>query len=187
MTNTGRLAAGVLFVALCTVGAALYSCSAGVDMLFLQWSRKEPTNAASYAARLMQSPAGVRLAIRDIDVFGGSTRGWTSWVVEYNTVCSETDELLAHVAADETESLPRRLEAHWILWRRTGEPGHLASLFDAVRKPGPPAVQIVRQRLADAVRSLDLHRRLEVPASQPIDLTLKELVDAIDRPRAHPP
>lgn len=186
MTRTGRLQAGIVFVAVCTACTAVYACSANVDMLFLQWNRKELPTAEIYATRLMRSSAGVRLAIRDCDAFGGSTRGWSSWVVEHNTACPETNELLAQVAADESESLARRLEACWILWRRTRAPCHLTSIFDTVREPGPAAVQIVRHRLASAVRSCELRRRIDVPASQPLELSLNEFIQAIDWSQRNP-
>jgi len=56
--------------------SVLLGVPAAIEFRMLILFRKDTTQARALAERLATSPTGVRLAVADLDVFGGRTRGW---------------------------------------------------------------------------------------------------------------
>ena len=94
----------------------------------LKWARKEAETAAPLADKLAKSKYGVWFALRDIDTFGGSTRGWASKVL-IDTSIPGTDARLEAIKDDTTCALGKRMEAASLLERRTKRSDYLVDMF----------------------------------------------------------
>jgi hypothetical protein len=147
----------------------------------LKLNRKNPTAARDLAEQLRQSPLGVALACRDVDVFGGHTRGWSSWIIE-NT--KHSDVALREIALIAENGGPAQaLEAVWLSWRMTHDSSYALKLFNGVsRRSDRARIDLGRMRLASVFESQpDVAVRLRVPASQPLGISESEFVERLER------
>jgi hypothetical protein len=162
------------FVAI--IPALLFSsCSqeAG-DFTRLKLSRKETQQSQILATALKDRPRGVRLALEDIDCFGGETRGWSSWILEKSSLSSEVDRGLNNIVFGLEQRLARRIEAARILWLRTGDWSWLVEWYRLVQRAGIPAVGAGRRLLVSAVDFGDVRDRINLPADHNAALSIEE-------------
>jgi hypothetical protein len=147
-------------------------------------SKDDPEMATRLAESIKDDPEAVSAALNDFDVFGGSNRGLSSWIL----TCSKAEEVeprLRHVATSTVEPIERRLEALSILWLRTGQTNLtlLDDMFLLVKPAGQPVVghgrHILVTYLAD--EAADVRDALRAPASQPIRVSPDEFSRAIRR------
>jgi len=159
-------------LALACFAATVYLVFSREDLWFwlLRLHRKNQEYAQQYAQKLSSTKRGIDLALRDFGVFGGKTRGWSSWILLFSPHQEYVVGRLKGIVADENTDLDRRLEALLILWERTRDDSYLIVCFQAVQNPGPPLVFLVRGRLASAVGC----KALQVPASERMPIDLEE-------------
>jgi hypothetical protein len=82
--------------------------------------RRDPDAARPLAESLMKTEQGVQLALDDFDCFGGTTRGWSSWIIEHTPI-TNVNERLDSIMGDPAFEESKRISAAWLLWRRTNE------------------------------------------------------------------
>jgi len=169
-TYVSRLALGILclLALLCLVR---YSVER-YEFDKLRWYRRDTAQARVLATHLKECPWGVRMALRDFDCFGGTTRGWANWMLECSSITS-VESSLHRVLVDNEESHSRRVAAAWILWHRTHDRSYLAALFQLVKGPGGTSVRMGRQFLSMTANDVEVMRLLSTtpPAAQ---LSMKE-------------
>ena len=196
-TRAKRLAKLLLYVA--ALSLLFFAARAMYDRLMsserrwfrMLWlTRREPDIAITHAKRLASTQRGAELAIEDLSVGGGSTRGWSSWILLYSPLRAYVVRRLSELVEDAGVPLDKRVEALVILWERTRDPSHLESCFLAVRRPGPPIFELYRLRLWDGVRarckSPDVMVSLTAPPSQPIPMSLAEFRRVLGQSQAQP-
>ena len=142
-------------------------------------ARKDnPTQAMQVAHEIKDTPRGVALALRDFNVFGGETRGISSWILENSGRSEDVNSNLRRVAADQEQPLSRRFEALWILWRRgdQGEFSLIDQMFQLVVPAGQPSVGVARRKLAQCFDPsfAELQQALNLPAATPLKVSLEE-------------
>lgn len=113
----------------------------------LRKNRRDTTQARQIATDLKDRPSAIDMALRDFDCFGGSTRGWANWMLEYSSLPT-INASLRGILLDAQERHSRRVAAAWILWHRTREDDHLKELFRLVKDPGEKSVQMGRRLLS---------------------------------------
>ncbi len=150
----------------------------------LRLASKHPDEARPYAMKLRSSKAGVALAFRDMDVFGGQTRGWSSWIVQTSPLDEEVEERLFELVDGNATPLPKRLEALWVLWKRTGDDKRLLEMFELVREPGPLAVGYGRGQLLRAFDDPAAQEMFNVPASEPLNIDYATFESLVPRAQA---
>ncbi len=157
------------------VGLLLAICcldpgKAHIQFTCLKAWRRDTAKARAVSEGLAMRPAGVRLALADMDVFGGTTRGWSSWILKHADDGEFAEKGLWGIADSRSQRASRRIEALWILWERTGDKKALVRIFDLVKQPGGAAVSLGRERLGRLFQEQVISQTISVPASQPIGM-----------------
>jgi len=145
-----------------------------VWFLWLQLNRRNPATAQKYAALLSQRRAGVDLALADFGLLGGSTRGWSNWILENSPYEDYVGAKLKGIVANDRTSLSRRLAALLMLWDKTRDAEYLEKCFVAVRDPGPPIVSFGRDAIASAIGYKELSVQLTVPRNSQVPLDVAQ-------------
>ena len=142
-----------------------------------QLTRDDPAAAMRVARQIKDSKEGVRLAFLDFGLYGGETRGISSWILWQTSLASVETEL-KNVMADRSQDLDRRFEAGWILWLRSNQTDKrmLEQLFEFVREPGTHSTALGRRRLLKTFKpeAEDLQKALKVPASDRVPFTIEK-------------
>ena len=126
--------------------------------------------------RLGLSQKGVRLALRDMDCWGGTAAGASRRILVTSPLRDVVEPGLRRVAESTDALLARRIEAYNILWRRTGDTDCLLQLFRLVSPPGPPSTECGRRLI---VAALDAHERamsLMARHDRPLSVNEEEFV-----------
>lgn len=145
----------------------------------LRLHRKNPRYGQEYAQKLSSTKRGVDLALDDFGLLGGSTRGWSTWILQNSPHQQYVETRLKGILADERATLDKRLGALLLLWDRTRDPEYLEQCFVAVRNPGPPIISFGRDALASAVGYKQLSVQITAPRDRPVPIDLarfKELL-----------
>lgn len=135
-------------------------------------------SALVYATRLRETTVGIRLALDDIDCFGGSNRGWSSWILRTTPRQDLVLPKLREIAASDPHDA-RRIEALGLLWDLTGDPAHARDLFRLAEAAGPPRTHHARARLQSMVDDEVVRAGLQVPASQPVSISEEQFLAAL--------
>lgn len=122
-------------------------------------------------------PQGVRLAAQDVDVFGGSNKGVSFWIVTTTRHRELARQLMEARWRDQGLSIGNRAGAAEALFIITGDTDYLLEMFRLAQVPGPPAVGVTRFRLARYGADPELARLLMVPHNEPIPMTEAEFVE----------
>ncbi|MCM8538319.1 MAG: hypothetical protein NE334_20420 [Lentisphaeraceae bacterium] len=133
------------------------------------------------AKRLMLTEVGLEKSINDLSVFGGKTRGWSTWIL----INSPKKEKVTNDLKDKLNKLEKvsfRIEAYWVLWNLEKTNNHIISLFKLVHKAGGAEIQSGRGKLMKTIA--DKHPSLIdlvlKPSKDDLDLTLDLLKDKLN-------
>ena len=111
-----------------------------------------PVITRKYAEKLRVSPRGVRIALEDFCIYGGSAKGWSNWILENSPLDGLVEEGLRHKAHNASLPLSVRIEALLILWDRTFDPAYLRQCFALLKEPGPAVLGRGRRALMRKVQ-----------------------------------
>src|SRR6266496_5409338 len=141
-------------------------------------ARKDnPQLALQLAKNLKESPKGLQLAFDDFDVYGGSNRGMSSWMLERSSLGPLIGPKLQAIALDTKQPLDRKIEAAFILWMRSNQENfaHLDQIFILIKDPSDSAVSFGRQKLCRSFvpEAEELRTALVVPGGKPVRITLE--------------
>ena len=168
----------VYCVAMAMLGALGWRYWANVSFLRLWWHRRDHAVALSIADTLSLRQRGVELALDDMGLFGGTTRGWSSYILRTSPIARPLEQKLQAIIASEQERPSRRLEASFIMWERTGVAVHLETVLEMIRDPGPAWTQRARRKLA-ATLGYRLSEELEAEGNTRLTLSVDDLRSAI--------
>lgn len=149
----------------------------------LEDARREPETARTIATELSKTPEGVELAIADMSIFGGKTRGWSSWILTNSDLNTLVEGRLKKIAGDLSLATEKRLEAANILWYRTQDVSYLEVVFVMVQPAGNLETEWGRRALSTAIAPEDIANAITVPASEPISLSLEKFKQLLRDPR----
>jgi len=167
-------------ISLCLLGA----CNNEQRLFYkLQEARREQARARPLADELSKTSQGVKLALADFNVFGGTTSGWSSWILIESGLTSEVEPELKKTIAEPSIDLARSVEAAHIMWIRTGDTTYLEKMFEMVRAPGDLATEWGRRKLGTSINPERMVQQVTVPPNEPIKLTLEEFQTVIKDPR----
>jgi hypothetical protein len=160
-----------LLVSLCLLGA----CNNEQRLFYkLQEARREQARARPLADELSKTSEGIKLALADFNVFGGTTSGWSSWILMESGLTSEVEPELEKIVADPSIDLAKSVEAAHIMWVRTRQTAYLEKMFEMVSSPGDLATEWGRRKLTTSINSEEVSRKITVPPTEPIQLNLEE-------------
>lgn len=170
-----------LVVSLCLLGA----CNNEQRLFYrLQEARREQARARPLADELSKTSEGMKLALADFNVFGGTTSGWSSWILMESSLTSEVEPELKRIIADPSIDLAESVEAAHIMWIRTRDTIYLEKMFGMVRAPGDLATEWGRRKLGTSMNPERVVQQLTVPPTEPIKLTLEEFQMVIKDPQS---
>jgi hypothetical protein len=175
----GALILAAVVLALAFPGNPLEKAS--WQWFYLQLNRSEAAAARRTAREMSSTHAGVRLASRDIDIYGGKTRGWSSWIMRRTEYREYAMSELREAVCDRTAPLARRAEACLLLAELAPSREIAKVLYGMVRAPDGTATEIVRSRIIRMVDDPVLRRALEVKANEPIGISLEEFCSRFAR------
>lgn len=189
-----RRARAWAIVALVAIGISLavwLDVRSRYDFFMTQFNERGDS-ALPYSIRLRETTVGIRLALDDIDCFGGSNRGWSSWVLHTSPRQEVVLPGLREIAANDPREA-RRIEALELLWNLTGESEYARDLFRIAQAAGPPRIAHARATLQSMVDDEVVRAGLLVPDSQPIGISedrffaaLKKLPTGSSQPHSPP-
>jgi hypothetical protein len=169
-----------ILVVLFLIGATFWPhVSDRYKFWLLHLHRREGDITLPLKKKLMTRRGVLRLAMDDINVWGGSNRGASSWMLIYSPLDEFVESGLTELAESPDTDRLQRMEAWWILWQRTGRKEHLKGFFDEARKPGRH-MRRTRLRLAIMLDSEDTGP-LGAPEDSPVDMTFDEFLEAFKR------
>jgi len=133
------------------------------------------------ADTLKNNTKGIDYAVEDVGLYGGDTRGWSTYILVESDLNSYVENKLANVANDNNAPVGVRIQATWIMWRRTADVVYLERIFRLVSEPGSAEVFVGRQRIASALTDLDVASKIIVPGNEPVAITWKEIRHAMGK------
>jgi hypothetical protein len=144
----------------------------------LKRARKDdPEAARQIATALKDDQGGLELALRDFDIYGGQTRGWSSWMLARSSLDQLVTARLNSLSHDGSQPFSKRFEALWILWRRSSfaDPVICDEAVSQACLRGENATTMARRRLASLLddSALEIRRALAEPAANPISIDAK--------------
>ena len=150
-----------------------------IDFELLKFYRKEPESAGPLAAKLANTEYGVRLAIADMNEFGGHTRGWSESVILQSPLTNLNDKLIAIMDNhDGTAPANKSIIAARMLWFRTDDIKYLKRYYMFLQ-PAGDAFVIEKERQILAASCPDkLSKVLRGQMSEAWKMTGEEFVDA---------
>ena len=153
-----------------------------VNFELLKFYRKEPEAAAPIAAQLANTEYGVRLAIADMNEFGGHTRGWSESILLQSALTNTNAKLIETIENhDDTLPASKSIIAARLLWCRTEDYKYLKRYYMFLQPAGKTLV-IERERQILASLCPDkLAMVLRVPMSESLNMTGEEFVDTFKR------
>jgi len=152
----------------------------------LQSSGRDTEKSRQLSLELKDTHEGIRLALKDINCYGGTTEGWSSWILRKSILSSQVNCGLAKICTNEVESMSRRIEASRLLWERTGELTWMVQWYGFVQKSGKPVIGIGRKYLVSTVDFGEFRGRVDVPASENTSLTVYEFTNLFMENIIHP-
>jgi hypothetical protein len=110
----------------------------------------DASKATNYAKKLLNTNVGIKHSLKDFDIRGGKTRGWSIWILTLstNTYVNKELELIAY---NEDESIERKTQAFIILWNRTTNTQYLMDCYPYLIEQGPISVFIARKKLCECL------------------------------------
>jgi len=146
------------------VGLCLLSACNNEQRLFykLQEARRESDRARPFAEQLSKTSKGTALALADMNVFGGTTSGWSSWILMESGLATEFEPKLKEIIADQSADPAKRVEAAHIMWVRSKDTVYLEKMFEMVRPPGNPATEWGRRKLATSINPEEVAKKITV-------------------------
>ena len=173
---------GCLVVALLLVSVSwfLWERAAFVALRVVQ---DDPQWARPIAGSLSRSRQGLELALQDINVLGGTTKGWSSWILCYSSRADMAMPMLTAVADSPQAARSKRMEAVIILWRRTHDRSHLERLYAMVRPAdSSPTVLVARLKLWSFLGAPDELAFLEKePETASLSMNENQFAEALAR------
>lgn len=151
----------------------------------LHWNRKDHPTSYRIALKLSNRPGGIEVAAEDIDLTGGSTRGMSSWILETSPLSGKVLSVLRHTIATKDMPVSRKMEAQWILWKRTGEESYLKDFFHETCEPHH-GVSYARHRLALLAMDNGVVGELMVPDERRVELEYDEFRKAMVKASVNP-
>ena len=163
----------------------LCACSRREERLFaeLKDAPRDSVRARANGLELSRTRKGIDLAVADMDIFGGNTRGWSSWILVASESVDLVEPRLKRLMADSAVASEKRMEAANILWLRTRETSYLDELFRMVQRPGNLEVDWGRRRLSKAFVSDDVKKAITLPASVAIPLSAEKFTELLHDPK----
>ena len=176
-----RAAACVVVVAGALVVVGVFWRHAEARWLFMRLvlARRDTARARSISRKLARTRQGIALCIRDFNVYGGRTRGWSSWALVQSRLTDCVEGALVRTIEDPAAPPHKRIEALWIMWQRTRYESYLRELYDSCRDPGPHAVEVGRRYLLAVFAAHHTARQFDVPASEAIRMHPEEFDELI--------
>jgi hypothetical protein len=170
ITNRKVLGYGAIICVILLCGPYLWAWVLMLSISGWFWDISPETPWA--AKQLCNSAPGIRLCLNDADIFGGSTEGWSSWVLAQSSR-GEVDRELRNILDDNKVDFDKRFEAASILWERTQDKQYIAIMYDLVRKPGAMPIRFGRSHLiSQLIRcgvTQDIVLMLDKPESEELD------------------
>lgn len=145
----------------------------------LQYHNRGDDTSQKMANTLSRTKMGIKLCLRDIDVYGGSTRGWSSWVLIHSDADLQYIIKRLESIVHSQEGKAKKIEALLILWKRTKEDRYLVQLFSLIRQMEPNdskyTLERGRKELFVAMeRPKELEKVFAVPPESNIEMTTEE-------------
>jgi hypothetical protein len=163
--RTRKLGCTVLLISMSLVAVAVYELPSCV-MMALRWNRANEDTARPLAKYLTTRERGVELAMVDMNIFGGRTRGWSSWILTETLLPIDKD--LNAIASNEGEPLSRRFEASIIMYRRSKDLGVMKRCLALAGRPGDLATRQAREILKMELGSDQAMQLLNVSSDKEI-------------------
>ena len=140
-----------------------------------------------YATALRETRPGVRLAIADLSVTGGSTKGWSSWIVRTSPLDHFAVEQLEHLLSKKDVDICCRLEAMSIYTQETRSVKYLLEWFGLVQGASVKKIDMQRYfgryKLANAVGNLttdeELASLIRTSPPAPVPISLEDFRDRV--------
>ena len=146
----------------------------------LRTYRRETAKAQVFANELKESPRGVSRALADMDCYGGTTRGWSTWILENSSLSNHVENACKQLLRDSKQPLPKRIEASIVLWRRTHDTTWLVDLLSLVRFSGSHAVGHGRRKLITLLDFGEFRSEIDIKSTEDIRITSDEFVRFIE-------
>jgi len=135
--------------------------------------RQHGPTARWYAEKLKASPIGVKLALKDMDIYGGTTRGGSIWILTHSPLSGIVEKELSLFLESPDMVLSKKQMAALIMWRRTHDSAYLEKLFYWIKEPGDLGTDIGRKLLALCFDSDEWKKSLDVPYSEKLPISDK--------------
>jgi hypothetical protein len=137
-------------------------------------NKKNPQRAKQIAQSLLESEIVLELSAKDIDIFGGNTRGWSGWILLNTKKKEKAIDELNKVAFDDKFELSNRIEALFLLWELTSDKIYITHIYDLINEPGNLNVMFARQRLCKVLNPEKI-KRINTDNTKTIGITKEEL------------
>jgi predicted transcriptional regulator len=147
-------------------------------------NRKNPIKAEKLARELAKTKNGILLSIKDLDVYGGHSRGWSSWILVNNKNDKFTiEEIEKELKRDISNS--KKIELFYVLWRITKNKKYLVDLFINVKNGNNSVVAIGRRKLASSLARIDrdMSKKIGDSENNSIEITIEEFKKVIGKPQ----
>jgi hypothetical protein len=150
------------------------------NLLKLRDFQRDTEEAQQIASYLKDTSRGITLALDDMDCWGGKTKGWSTWILASSSLPLVNDRL-ERILRDESEWPGRRIQAAWILWRRTRKSSYLIDLFKLVKHEGSTSVKRGRQYLASIAQTQAIQEKLQQNENISLSLTVAEFEEYLKK------
>lgn len=145
MTKNKILTAGILIATACFL-VALYPQIEARILFYRLWLNRDNTAIARKTAEhLAKTRAGIRVCVNDICVYGGRTKGWSSYAIKKNTLPDYTHKRLVNLLEHAT-SLSQKVEAYILLWETQKETKYLVGLYELVKTAAKDELALPAER-----------------------------------------
>ena len=170
-----------IIIICCLLLVILTGCLKSKLLFFkLKLYRRDTKVAISLAKQLSQTPQGVELALKDMSVFGGETRGWSIWILEYTNI-TNVNSRLKKIAYGSKYPIHKQIQALLILWHRTHNTKYLYDCFIKVSDDGSPVVSASRIKLYTYISEYtNIYNSLCLPRQEKVRISTNEFKTIID-------
>jgi hypothetical protein len=107
--------------------------SAYINFKKLQFYRRDNAKAEVLARKLANTKTGIDFCIKDANLFGGTTRGWSLQALHYADNQEYIKDKLIEIINDNS-GLPKNIFAYYHLWEITHEKQYLVELYKLLAK-----------------------------------------------------
>lgn len=151
-----------------------YGLRAWIGFQTLCLCKDDPAWARRVSEYLCGSEWALTLAASDVNVHGGRTNGWSSWILCYTSKDATAAAILKQVIRDPDRPRVDRLEAAWILWKREQQPQQFDEFLELLCDGGNPGIAIARRRIVGYLDPGLLRDKLSQPYNSSIELSESE-------------